>query len=110
MKKNILPLLLLFSVVFSFSLNALNSINTATNDFFHSTKKISPPSNSNAQENFVFEELENDSEDIVCDAFLLLPFYNLTCNINETTVLDFYNSTSQKATQPIFIAIRVLRI
>jgi len=110
LRKNILSLILFFSVLFSFSVNAVNSFNTVSADIFHSTKKITNPINSNAQENFVFEELENDSEDFFVEAFLLLPFYDLTCNINQTTVLNYNSTTSQKALQPIFIAIRVLRI
>lgn len=97
-------------VVFSFSLNAINSINTVSGNFFHSSKKISPPVSSNAQENFVFEEQENDSEDITCDAFLQLPFYNFSYNVHEARILDFKTPIFKKAVQPIFIAIQVFRI
>ncbi len=110
LRKNILSLVLFFSVLFSFSVNAVNAFNAVSSDVFHSSKKITNPLKSNAQENFVFEELENDSEDFFVEAFLLLPFYNLTCCINQTTVLNFNSTTPQKALTPIFIEIRVLRI
>lgn len=111
-KKNILPFLLLLSVLFSFSINAINSINTASSTIFHSDKKISNPINANTSstENFVFEELENDNEDITTDLFLLVPFYNLTCSISKTTLLSSRYNNFLKAIEPIFIAIRVLRI
>ena len=109
-KKNIISLLLFCSVLFSFSLSAINSFNIVPVDNFTSIKKITNPISSNAQENFVFEELENDSEDFFVEAFLLLPFYNLTCSLKPSKVLNFKNTASQEALQPIFIAIRVLRI
>lgn len=111
-KKNILPFLLLLSVLFSFSVNAINSINTASSTIFRSDKKVSNPlnTNTNSTENFVFEELENDNEELATAAFLLLPFYNLTCSISKITLLISNYATFQKATEPIFIAIRVLRI
>lgn len=109
--KNILPLLFFFLVVVSFSVNALISITTPSEHISRFEKKISSPTTSKAQENFVFEELEeDDSEDLGASAFLLLPFYNLTCSISQTKALHFNFRTFQKAIQPIFISIRVLRI
>ncbi len=107
-RKNILPFLL--SVLFL--VNALNLINTASSTIFRSDKKVSNPlnTNTNTTESFVFEELENDNEELDTAPFLLLPFYNLTCNISKVTLLVFNYATFQKATEPIFIAIRVLRI
>ncbi len=109
-KNNTLSLILFFSLFFSFSLNAINSINTISTDKFHAVKKITRPMNSNTQGNFVFKELENDTEDFANATFLLVPFYNLTCCISKIKILNSDYAYFQKAVKPINITIRVLRI
>ncbi len=104
----------LFAILFSFSVSAYNSLQQlpGEHDFNFDRTHVDTSSNSLTTDNLLFEDLENenDSEDFSSEAFLLLPFYHKAFKpvIVQTS---FSNSISaEKAPEPIFISIRVLRI
>ena len=117
MKKNnsIKALLFLFTILFSFSINAYNSFkqNLSVSDVSLKTIHFNAPLNSGVtSDDIIFEELENedDSEDFLTDAFLLLPFHDLAFSSFVQKRSANYNNTYSQTIASIFISVRSLRI
>ena len=117
MKRNnsIKALIFLFVIVSSFAINAYNSFrqNSSGNDISTKTVQFIAPTNSGlTSDAIIFEELENenDSEDFLSDAFLILPFHDLAFDsFVHKTFFSLKNHPSQ-AIEPIFISIHSIRI
>ncbi len=108
-------LIFLIAILFSFSINAYNSLRQCSNSFDVSLKKVNvnvPFNNSITSIDIIFEELENenDNENSISEAFLVLPFFSLAFNSFQNANFYFSGRISQQAIKPIFLAIRSIRI
>ena len=110
-KRNIFSALFLFIFISAFSTGIYSSLNNSLKSYSLSHKELNQNSNTNNSSNdLVFEETENDVEDLTSPEFTLLPQY---LNLNTFTSILISNPDfqfSEKATGPIFLAIRALRI
>ena len=114
MKKGncIKPMVFLIAILFSFSVNAYNSLYS---NAFTSTKKErvnAPLNNSAVSVSIIFEELEteNDNDNFPAEAFLILPFSCFSFKTFENEKPDSSGIISSKAVKPIFLSSRALRI
>jgi len=112
-RNSIQALILFFAILFSFSLNAYNSINQAkkTIRVSHSTSIDLPVEQRLLTENLLFEELEDDNESGFSEAFLILPYFGLSFGMFNSAEKHFNKAGSFSSnSKPIFLSIRVLRI
>ncbi len=105
----------LVAILFSFSTSAYNSLKQFSKTFDLSIKKVhynASPDNNVISNSIIFEELENenDNEDFSTEAFLVLPFSSLAFDSFESKTPYHFSKPLQKATEPIFISIRSIRI
>ncbi|MCW3077532.1 MAG: hypothetical protein JWO32_2141 [Bacteroidetes bacterium] len=114
-KNRIKSIVFLAAILFSFSVNAYNSLNKLQlNDItsFKSTK-VNPSSENNCtSDNIFFEEQESEDNDktFFAQAFFILPYFfsDFTSSVCESE--SFLSAIVPGTSQPLFISIRVLRI
>jgi hypothetical protein len=112
---SIKSLLFLAAILFSFSVNAYNSLSNPSKTQITSLKNVAidqPQNNSFAGDNIIFEELENenDTEDLATGAFLALPFFFQSFAFASASNNTFFTKAETGASEPRFLSIRVLRI
>lgn len=108
-RNRVISLTLLLSIVFSFTLNAINTKDKLVfNDgYVHLTHNHT---NNTVNENFVFEETENDTEDFSEESYFILPFltFNFEIPISKQHFVSHVPVTA--STNPLFISFRTFRI
>lgn len=107
--------LFLLAILFSFSVNAYNSLTQLSSSHIASLKKVNvdqPAGSALATDTILFEELENenDSDSFSSETFLVLPFYLLAFALIASSFPVHFFSAEPGTTEPIFLSIRVLRI
>jgi len=103
----------LFIFLSAFSSGAYVSLSNSIKEFSHFSKgkEVKEDGAASASEDLVFEETENDSEESVSPTFTLLPdflSFDAFTFVSKNSFTDF--SYLEKATGPLFLSIRVLRI
>jgi hypothetical protein len=108
-KSRIISLTLLLSIVLSFALNAINTKDKLVfNDgYVHLTHN---QDNNTVNENFVFEETENDTEDFSEDIYFILPFLTFNFEIPSSKLHFVSHAPVTASTNPLFISFRTFRI
>jgi hypothetical protein len=112
-KNSIKASIFLFAILFSFSINAYNSLKAGSEHFYSRVKShVDPTSNGIEADNLLFEELENenDNDSFESEIILILPFSGFTFNSILSQGRIFPTSLSPEAVEPLYLSIRVLRI
>jgi hypothetical protein len=103
----------LFSILFSFSVSAINSLKKAESISIH--HKCANFESANDQglpsEDLVFEENENDTEDNYQESALLFTYaLNLPSSDLHCVILEPVQSLPVKSSTPLYLSIHVIRI
>jgi hypothetical protein len=112
-KFHIKSTLILMGVLFSFMLGAYISLSTFCREGSPRTKvHVDIPKQSNCSNDILSEELEseNDNDDLLSDAFVLLPFSGLSLDVFRVKLPVSRLIASQDTPGSIWLSIRVFRI
>ncbi len=109
-KSRIISLTLLFSIVLSFALNAVNIKDKLMFNDGHIQVSHHQDSGSSVNEDFVFEETENDTEDFSETIYFLLPFLNFSFEVLDVKQHLVSHTPVTTSTNPLFISFRTFRI
>lgn len=112
-KHKVFSALFLFIFISAFSSGIYGSLSDSYKAFSHFSlhKEVKQDKAFASSEELIFDETENDSEDSVNPLLTLIPnFLNINFLVQDLNTFFTEFHFSAKATQPIFLYIRVLRI